>query len=175
MCPPAKVLVLRLRHRSNIFFHENLSPPLYFKSYINIMASSTLSRPLHIFMASITHSYSNLYLYSHGLCWLSHVLYWLSHGPYWLFMASKYTVTVYIDVLSEIWCNSHFITSKLKALKWRKRFKFKGLKATQLHRFKIKGLKVTQSLYHHKKKGMKRHIHFIASKKRASLLQKDGL
>jgi hypothetical protein len=39
-------------------FSGNPPPPLYLKPNSNVMASSTLSRPLHILMASITHSHS---------------------------------------------------------------------------------------------------------------------
>ncbi len=40
-----------------ILKHEILTLPLYFKPKSDIMASSTLSRPLHILTASVTHSY----------------------------------------------------------------------------------------------------------------------
>ncbi len=75
-----------------ILFHENLSPPLYFKPNSDIMASLTLSRPPHILTASITHAYSLLALSQSLLAlsrpllalsrlyWLSYCLYWLSHG-----------------------------------------------------------------------------------------------
>jgi hypothetical protein len=58
---------------------RNLSPPLYFKTNIDIMASSTLSWPFHILMASTTNS-NSLYWLSQNLA--LHILYWLSHGLY---------------------------------------------------------------------------------------------
>jgi hypothetical protein len=42
-------------------FHKNLSLALYFKPINDIVASTTLSLPLHILPASTTHSHSLIY------------------------------------------------------------------------------------------------------------------
>jgi hypothetical protein len=59
---------------------RNLSPPLYFKTNIDIMASFfTLSWPFHTLMASTTNS-NSLYWLSQNLA--LHILYLLSHSLY---------------------------------------------------------------------------------------------